>query len=43
MDEAITRWMNAGAGRSAVVDAIVIGIAIAGVPMMVLAVVVQWW
>ena len=43
MDEAITRWINAGAGRSSVLDAIVIGIAVAGVPLMVLAVVGLWW
>jgi undecaprenyl-diphosphatase len=43
MDDAITRWINAAAGRSAVLDAVVIGIAIAGVPLMVLAVVAQWW
>jgi undecaprenyl-diphosphatase len=43
MDEAITRWINTGAGRSSVLDAIVIGIAVAGVPLMVLAVVGLWW
>lgn len=43
MDEAITRWINAAAGQSAVLDAVVIGIATAGVPAMVLAVVAQWW
>ena len=43
MDEAITRWINAAAGQNAVLDAIVIGIAVAGVPLMVLAVVALWW
>jgi hypothetical protein len=43
MDEAITRWINAAAGQNAVLDDVVIGIAIAGVPLMVLAVVGQWW
>ena len=43
MDEAITRWINAGAGRSAVLDAIVMSVAIGGVPLVVLAVVAQWW
>ncbi len=43
MDEAVTRWINAAAGQNAVLDTIVIGIATAGVPLMVLAVVAQWW
>ncbi len=43
MDEAITRWINGAAGQSAVLDALVIGVAIAGVPLVVLAVVAQWW
>ena len=43
MDEAITRWINAAAGQNAVVDAVVIGIATVGVPLVILAVVVQWW
>jgi undecaprenyl-diphosphatase len=43
MDEAITRWINAAAGQNAVLDNVVIGIAIAGVPLMVLAVVGRWW
>ena len=43
MDDAITRWINGGAGRSAVLDAVVVSIAIAGVPIMVLAVVALWW
>lgn len=43
MDEAITRWINAAAGHSAVLDVVVVGIATAGVPLMVLAVVALWW
>ena len=43
MDDAVTRWLNAAAGQSAILDAIVIGIAVAGVPLTVLAVVVHWW
>jgi undecaprenyl-diphosphatase len=43
MDETVTRWINAGAGKCAILDAIVIGIAVAGVPLMVLAIVAQWW
>jgi undecaprenyl-diphosphatase len=43
MDGATTRWINAWAGRSAVLDAIVMGVATVGVPLVVLAVVGQWW
>ncbi len=43
MDEIITRWINATAGQNAVIDYVVIGIAIGGAPLMVLAVVAQWW
>ena len=43
MDETITRWINAGAGQNAALDTVVIGIAIVGVPLMVLGVIAQWW
>jgi len=43
MDDAITHWINTVAGQSSIFDAVVIGVAVAGVPLMVLAVVVLWW
>jgi undecaprenyl-diphosphatase len=43
LDTAITVWVNAWAGRSATVDFIMIWISAVGVPILVLAVVAQWW
>ncbi len=43
MDQSITRWINALAGLSAPRDAIMVAITTWGVPLLVAAVVLQWW
>lgn len=43
LDAAITHAINGLAGHSAAVDALMIWISRIGVPLMVLAVAVQWW
>ena len=43
LDAAITHAINGLAGRSAAVDSLMIGISAIGVPLLVLAVVGQWW
>jgi undecaprenyl-diphosphatase len=43
MDAALTHWINAAAGISAFLDKAMIGVSQIGVPLMVLAVVLQWW
>ncbi len=43
MDERITRWINAPAGSNAVLDQMMLAITHYGVPLLVLAVAVQWW
>lgn len=43
MDAAITHWINAAAGGNPVIDAVTIGLTQFGVPLIVLAVVLQWW
>lgn len=43
MDSTITRWINAAAGYSAVLDAAMIFVTHFGVPVIVLAVAAQWW
>ncbi|WP_095083731.1 phosphatase PAP2 family protein [Mesorhizobium sophorae] len=43
MDAALTHWINAAAGISPVLDKALIGVSQIGVPLMVLAVVLQWW
>lgn len=43
MDEQITRWVNAPAGTHAVLDQIMLAITHYGVPLLILAVVLQWW
>jgi undecaprenyl-diphosphatase len=42
-DAALTMWINAWAGRIPAADLIVIWISAIGVPLLVLAVVLQWW
>ncbi|MBN9220341.1 MAG: phosphatase PAP2 family protein [Mesorhizobium sp.] len=42
-DAAMTAWINNWAGQAPAIDAVVIGISTAGVPLMVLAVALQWW
>jgi undecaprenyl-diphosphatase len=43
LDVAVTQWMNGFAGRSAALDFLMISISTVGVPILVLAVIVQWW
>jgi len=43
IDAAVTAWMNSWAGQAPTIDAVMIGISTAGVPLLVLAVVSQWW
>ena len=43
MDKNLTHWINAAAGSSAWLDPLMIAITKFGVPLMVLAVAVQWW
>lgn len=43
MDAALTHWINAAAGISPFLDKAMIGVSQIGVPLMVLAVVLQWW
>jgi len=43
IDAAVTTWINAWAGRLPSVDFIMIWISTVGVPLLVLAVAVQWW
>lgn len=43
MDAALTHWINAAAGISPFLDKAMVGVSQIGVPLMVLAVVLQWW
>lgn len=43
MDKLLTQWLNAAAGTSAWLDPMMIATTKFGVPLMVLAVAVQWW
>lgn len=43
MDERITRWINAPAGSNALLDQVMLAITHYGVPLMILAVAMQWW
>jgi undecaprenyl-diphosphatase len=43
MDQAITRWINAPAGSSVLLDSIMTTTTQYGVPILVLLVVLQWW
>jgi undecaprenyl-diphosphatase len=43
MDDAITQWINAPAGKSAPFDTIMISLAQYGAPLLVLLVMLQWW
>ncbi|MDE1969814.1 MAG: phosphatase PAP2 family protein [Alphaproteobacteria bacterium] len=43
MDQAITRWINAPAGSSTLLDPLMIAASHFGVPLLVLLVVLQWW
>lgn len=43
MDDAITQWINSAAGHSVLLDIIMTSITRYGVPLLVLAVALQWW
>src|SRR5713226_3085986 len=43
LDAAVTIWINGWAGRFVTVDSVMIWISAVGVPVLVLAVAVQWW
>lgn len=43
MDAALTHWVNAEAGLSPILHRAMIGVSQFGVPLMVLAIVLQWW
>jgi undecaprenyl-diphosphatase len=43
MDIAVTQWINSLAGQSAALDAGMAAVTSYGVPLLVLAVVLQWW
>lgn len=43
IDAAATAWMNTWAGQAPAIDLVMIAISTAGVPLLVLAVVSQWW
>ena len=43
MDDVITRWINAAAGSSALLDAVMIAVTKFGVPVAVVCVILQWW
>jgi undecaprenyl-diphosphatase len=43
MDEAITRWINAAAGESHILDLFMTTITQYGVPLLVVLVAIQWW
>ena len=43
IDAALTAWLNAGAGHFAAIDFIMIWISALGIPLLVVAVAVQWW
>ena len=43
MDDAITQWINAGAGKSALLDAVMVAVTQYGVSLLVALVALQWW
>ncbi|MEO5756471.1 MAG: phosphatase PAP2 family protein [Mesorhizobium sp.] len=43
IDAAVTAWINAWAGQAPTADLVMIWISTLGVPIMVLAVALQWW
>jgi undecaprenyl-diphosphatase len=43
LDIAVTGWLNSLAGRNAALDYLMVLISTVGVPILVLAVMVQWW
>ncbi|MDX8450724.1 phosphatase PAP2 family protein [Mesorhizobium captivum] len=43
MDAALTHWINVAAGVSPFLDRIMVAVSQIGVPLMVIAVALQWW
>jgi undecaprenyl-diphosphatase len=43
VDRAITQWINAPAGSNYLMDSIMIVVTQYGVPLLILAVILQWW
>jgi len=43
LDIAITHWINSGAGQAPLLDQLMIWISVGGVPILILAVALQWW
>ena len=43
LDAALTAWINSPAGQAPTLDAIMLGASTIGVPVLVLAVALQWW
>src|ERR1019366_4986398 len=43
LDIAFTGWLNSIAGRNATLDFLMVSISTVGVPILVFAVIVQWW
>jgi undecaprenyl-diphosphatase len=43
MDQAITRWINSFAGSNALLDALMVAVTQAGVPLLIILVIAQWW
>lgn len=43
MDQTITQWLNSPAGHTPVLDGIMLTITSFGVPLMIVAVIGQWW
>jgi undecaprenyl-diphosphatase len=43
IDSAVTQWINNLAGGNAALDVFMIAISSVGVPILVLAVIIQWW
>lgn len=43
MDQTITQWLNSPAGHTPVLDGIMLTVTSFGVPLMIVAVIGQWW
>jgi undecaprenyl-diphosphatase len=43
LDIAVTGWLNSIAGRNATLDFLMVSISTVGVPILLFAVIVQWW
>ena len=43
LDEATTSWINSFAGQSDSLDSLMVAISIAGIPVIIMIVILQWW